>query len=47
MTGVGSYHGAARRLGYGAGMKKKIREGYGASIGFAGLEGVIRISNSQ
>jgi len=36
MPGIGSYHGAARRLGYGAEMKKKIREGYGASIGFAG-----------
>ncbi|MBM3794859.1 MAG: GMC family oxidoreductase [Acidobacteria bacterium] len=34
--GVGSYHGAARRYGYGAGMKQKIREGYGASVGFAG-----------
>ncbi len=34
--GVGGYHGAARRFGYGADMKKKIREGYGASVGFAG-----------
>ncbi len=36
LPGIGSYHGAARRYGYGADMKKKIREGYGASIGFAG-----------
>ena len=36
MPGVGSYHGAARRYGYGAEMKKNIRDGYGASIGFAG-----------
>jgi len=35
MPGVGSYHGAARGT-YGAGMKQKIRDGYGASIGFAG-----------
>ena len=34
--GVGSYHGAARRYGYGAGMKKKIRDSYGCSVGFAG-----------
>ncbi|MFN7924898.1 MAG: GMC family oxidoreductase [Bryobacteraceae bacterium] len=36
MPGVGSYHGAARRYGYGADMKKKIREGYGCGVGFAG-----------
>lgn len=36
MPGIGSYHGAARRLGYGAEMKKQIRQSYGASIGFAG-----------
>ncbi len=36
MPGVGSYHGAARRHGYGANMKSKIREGYGNTIGFAG-----------
>lgn len=36
MPGVGSYHGAARRYGYGADMKKKIRDSYGCSIGFAG-----------
>ena len=36
MPGVGSYHSAARRHGYGAGMKKNIRDGYGSSVGFAG-----------
>ncbi len=36
MPGVGSYHGAGRRYGYGADMKKKIRDGYGTSVGFAG-----------
>lgn len=36
MPGVGSYHGAARRYGYGSDMKKKIRDGYGTTIGFAG-----------
>ncbi len=36
MPGVGSYHGAARRYGYGADMKKQIRDGYGAAIAFAG-----------
>ncbi len=36
MPGVGSYHGAARANGYGAKMKQKIRDNYGASIGFAG-----------
>ena len=36
MPGVGSYHGQARRYGYGADMKKKIRDGYGCSVGFAG-----------
>jgi len=36
MPGVGSYHGAARRYGYGKDMKKKIREGYGTGVGFAG-----------
>ncbi len=36
LPGVGSYHGAARANGYGAGMKQKIRDSYGTSIGFAG-----------
>ena len=36
LPGVGSYHGAARANGYGAGMKQKIRDSYGAGIGFAG-----------
>ncbi|MEZ5395339.1 MAG: GMC family oxidoreductase N-terminal domain-containing protein [Bryobacterales bacterium] len=36
MPGPGSYHGAARRYGYGAGMKQKIREDYGVGVGFAG-----------
>jgi len=36
MPQAGSYHGAGRRWGYGAEMKRKIREGYGASVGFAG-----------
>jgi choline dehydrogenase-like flavoprotein len=36
LPGVGSYHGAARANGYGAGMKQKIRDSYGCSIGFAG-----------
>ena len=36
MPGVGSYHGAARRFGYGADMKKKIRDSYGCGVGFAG-----------
>jgi choline dehydrogenase-like flavoprotein len=36
MPQVGSYHGAARRYGYGAGMKASIRKGYGCGVGFAG-----------
>jgi len=36
MPGVGSYHGAARRYGYGKEMKRRIREEYGTSVGFAG-----------
>ncbi len=36
LPGVGSYHGQARRFGYGAEMKKEIRKGYGAGVGFAG-----------
>ena len=36
MPGPGSYHGAARRAGYGARMKQAIREEYGAGVGFAG-----------
>ena len=36
LPGVGSYHGAARANGYGAGMKQKIRDSYGCSVGFAG-----------
>jgi choline dehydrogenase-like flavoprotein len=36
LPGPGSYHGAAQRLGYGAKMKKQIREQYGASVSFAG-----------
>ena len=36
MPSPGSYHGAARRYGYGAGMKQAIREQYGAGVGFAG-----------
>ena len=36
MPGPGSYHQAARRFGYGAGMKKAIREEYGTRVGFAG-----------
>ena len=36
LPGPGSYHRAARELGYGAKMKKKIREEYGAAVSFAG-----------
>jgi choline dehydrogenase-like flavoprotein len=36
MPGVGSYHGAARRYGYGKEMKQRIREQYGSSVGFSG-----------
>ncbi len=36
LPGPGSYHGAARRYGYGAKMKQQIREQYGAGVGFAG-----------
>jgi choline dehydrogenase-like flavoprotein len=36
MPSVGSYHGAARRLGYGASMKQRIRDEYGCSVGFSG-----------
>ena len=36
MPGVGSFHGAARRHGYGRAMKQRIREEYGASVGFSG-----------
>jgi len=34
--GPGSFHGAARRYGYGKEMKRRIREEYGTRIGFAG-----------
>ncbi len=36
LPGPGSYHGAARRYGYGKQMKQEIRKTYGASVGFAG-----------
>ncbi|MEZ5353941.1 MAG: GMC family oxidoreductase [Bryobacteraceae bacterium] len=36
MPQVGSMHGSARRYGYGAGMKQKIRDSYGCGVGFAG-----------
>jgi choline dehydrogenase-like flavoprotein len=36
MPQVGSMHGSARRYGYGADMKKKIRDSYGCGVGFAG-----------
>ncbi|HBY63621.1 MAG TPA: GMC family oxidoreductase [Solibacterales bacterium] len=37
MPGVGSFYGATRRHeGYGAALKKKIREEYGCFVGFAG-----------
>jgi len=36
MPQVGSFHGAARRYGYGKEMKRKIRESYGCGVGFAG-----------
>jgi choline dehydrogenase-like flavoprotein len=36
MPQAGSFHGAARRLGYGLEMKKKIRQSYGCGVGFAG-----------
>jgi choline dehydrogenase-like flavoprotein len=36
MPGVGSYHGAARRHGFGKQMKQRIREEYGSFVGFAG-----------
>jgi choline dehydrogenase-like flavoprotein len=36
MPGVGSYHGAAQRYGFGKQMKQRIREEYGSSVGFAG-----------
>ena len=36
MPGVGSGHRAARRAGYGKGIKKLMRQEYGARVGFAG-----------
>lgn len=36
LPGPGTFHGAARRYGYGAGMKKEIRKSYGTGVGFAG-----------
>jgi len=37
MPGVGSFSGVARsHEGYGAGLKKAIRDGYGCTVGFAG-----------
>ena len=46
MPGVGSYHGAARRHGYGHAMKQRIREEYGASVGFSGRGEMISNHNS-
>lgn len=36
MPGIGSFQGAARRAGYGKGIKELARKEYGCSIGFAG-----------
>jgi len=36
MPGPGSYHGLARKYGYGAKVKQMAREEYGAGVGFAG-----------
>jgi choline dehydrogenase-like flavoprotein len=36
MPGAGSYHGTARRAGYGVRIKQLAREEYGTRIGFAG-----------
>ena len=36
MPGIGSFQGAARRAGYGQGIKDMARKEYGCSIGFAG-----------
>jgi len=36
MPGIGSFQGAARRAGYGQGIKDTARKEYGCSIGFAG-----------
>lgn len=36
LPGPGSFHGAARRHGYGKEMKQAIRKSYGTSVGFAG-----------
>ena len=46
MPGVGSFHGGARRHGYGSKMKQGIREEYGASVGFAGRGEMISNHNS-
>ena len=46
MPGVGSFHGAARRHGYGREMKQRIREEYGASVGFSGRGEMISNHNS-
>ncbi|MDX1983563.1 MAG: GMC family oxidoreductase [Bryobacteraceae bacterium] len=36
LPGPGTFHGAARRYGYGKAMKQAIRKDYGANVGFAG-----------
>lgn len=46
MPNVGSYHGAARRFGYGKQMKSEIRKNYGCSVGFAGRGEMIPNQNS-
>lgn len=46
MPSVGAFHGAAREFGYGAEMKKKIREQYGCRVGFAGRGEMIPNQNS-
>ena len=46
MPGPGSFHGYGRRYGYGADMKKNIREQYGANVGFAGRGEMIPNVNS-
>jgi choline dehydrogenase-like flavoprotein len=46
MPAVGSFHGAARRHGYGREMKQRIREEYGASVGFSGRGEMISNHNS-
>lgn len=46
VPGIGSFHGAARRFGYGQALKEGVRREYGTRIGFSGRGEMIPNQNS-